>query len=81
QQDPTWACRKLLKQFGSPVRSFLCLGKQHGFSGDFGHVEMLVSKQAPREVWPLVEHWLRERQLPGDLGEGFAEAPAEQPEA
>ena len=80
-QDPTWACRKLLKQFGSPVRRFLCLGKQHGFSGDFGHVEMLVSKQAPREVWPLVEHWLRERQLPGDLGEVLAEASAEQPEA
>lgn len=81
RQDPAWACRKLLKQFGSPLRSFLCLGKQHGFSGDFGHVEMLVSKQAPREVWPLVEHWLQERQLPEGVAERFADASAEQPEA
>jgi poly(3-hydroxyalkanoate) synthetase len=58
-QDPAWACEKLLKQFGSTLSEFLCLGKQHGFSGDFGHVEMLVSKAAQREVWPLVEQWLR----------------------
>ena len=58
-QDPAWACEKLLKQFGSPLSEFLCLGKKHGFSGDFGHVEMLVSKESQREVWPLIEQWLR----------------------
>jgi hypothetical protein len=41
------------------LSEFLCLGKKHGFSGDFGHVEMLVSKEAQLEVWPLVEQWLR----------------------
>lgn len=64
RQDPPWACRKLLKQFGSAVREYLCLGRTSGFTGDFGHVEMLVSKQAQREVWPLVEHWLRQQCLP-----------------
>lgn len=59
KQDPPWACEKLLKQFGSPLSEFLCLGKKHGFSGDFGHVEMLISKEAQREVWPLLEQWLR----------------------
>jgi predicted alpha/beta hydrolase len=59
QQDPAWACEKLLKQFGSPLSEFLCLGIKHGFSVDFGHVEMLISKEAQREVWPLVEQWLR----------------------
>ena len=58
-QDPAWACRKLMEQFGSPLREFLCLGKKQGFSSDFGHVEMLVSKQAQLEVWPLVEQWVR----------------------
>jgi pimeloyl-ACP methyl ester carboxylesterase len=57
-QDPAWACEKLLKQFGSPLSEFLCLGKKHGFSGDFGHVEMLVSKEAQAEVWPLIGQWL-----------------------
>jgi pimeloyl-ACP methyl ester carboxylesterase len=58
-QDPAWACRKLLEQFGSPLSEFLCLGKKHGFSSNFGHVEMLVSKEAQKEVWPLVEQWVR----------------------
>jgi pimeloyl-ACP methyl ester carboxylesterase len=59
EQDPAWACEKMLKQFGSPLSEFLCLGKRHGFSSDFGHVEMLISKEAQREVWPLLERWLR----------------------
>jgi len=58
-QDPAWACRTLLDQFGSVIREFLCLSRKDGFSSDFGHVEMLVSKQAQQEVWPLVEQWLR----------------------
>lgn len=59
-QDPVWACRKLFDQFGGAVREFLCLGRKHGFSSDFGHVQMLVSKEAQREVWPVVERWLRQ---------------------
>ncbi len=59
RQDPAWACRTLLEQFGSSRSEFVCLGREHGFSSDFGHVEMLVSKEAQREVWPLVERWLR----------------------
>jgi pimeloyl-ACP methyl ester carboxylesterase len=56
--DPAWACEKMLKQFGSSTTAFICLGKQHGFSSDFGHVEMLISKEAQREVWPLIQQWL-----------------------
>ncbi len=63
-QDPAWACRKLYDQFISAPRSFLLLGKEKGYSSDFGHIEMLVSKEAQTEVWPLVEHWLRELGLP-----------------
>ena len=63
-QDPAWACHKLLKQFGSATREYLCLGRKSGFSDNFGHVEMLVSKPAQREVWPLVEHWLQQQRLP-----------------
>lgn len=60
-QDPVWACRKLFDQFGSPERQFLVLGKAQGLSEDFGHVQMLVSRQAQVDVWPQVERWLNER--------------------
>jgi len=52
----------LLEQFGSPLSEFLCLGKESGFASDFGHVEMLVSKEAQLEVWPLVARWLGKTQ-------------------
>ena len=63
RQDPPKACRKLLEQFGSAQREFLCLGPRSGFSNPFGHVEMLLSKSAQREVWPLLVGWLREQRL------------------
>jgi len=64
RQDPDWACRKLFEQVGSEHRQYLCLGRQQGFTGDFGHVEILVSKPAQAEVWPLVERWLRDPLAP-----------------
>ncbi|MFC6336368.1 alpha/beta fold hydrolase [Pseudomonas sp. CCM 7891] len=63
-QDPDWACRKLYEQVGSEHRQYLCLGRKQGFGGDFGHVEMLVSKAAQAEVWPLVQRWLRDPLAP-----------------
>jgi pimeloyl-ACP methyl ester carboxylesterase len=72
-QDPAWACHKLLKQFGSLTREYLCLGRKSGFSDNFGHVEMLVSKPAQREVWPLVEHWLQRQCLPELLQASLAQ--------
>ncbi|MDY7560527.1 alpha/beta fold hydrolase [Pseudomonas sp. 10B1] len=64
QQDPAWACRALYEQFGSAQRQFLCLGRAQGFSDDFGHVDMLVSKGAQTQVWPLVVSWLQDQIVP-----------------
>jgi pimeloyl-ACP methyl ester carboxylesterase len=74
-QDPAWACRKLLQQCSEATTRFLLLGKENGFSSDFGHIEMLVSKDAQREVWPLVEYWLEHLELPAGFSEpGLAPA-------
>lgn len=59
-QDPEWACRELFEQFGSEHKTFLSLGRAHGFSEDFGHVQMLVSKAAQAQVWPQVVDWLNQ---------------------
>lgn len=58
-QDPVWACRKLFEQIGSEHKRFVRLGQEEGFD-NFGHVDMLVSKPAQTQVWPLVERWLRD---------------------
>lgn len=64
RQDPEWACRKLFEQIGSEHRQFLCLGRQQGFTEDFGHVQMLVSKAAQAQVWPLILRWLNDPLAP-----------------
>ena len=73
-QDPEWACRKLFDQFGSPQRTFLSLGRVHGFSEDYGHIEMLVSKAAQNEVWPLLGRWLENGWLPEQGAEDRSQA-------
>jgi pimeloyl-ACP methyl ester carboxylesterase len=60
-QDPEWACRALFEQFGSEDKAFLLLGREQGFTEDFGHVQMLVSKAAQAQVWPRVAEWLNRR--------------------
>jgi len=60
-QDPEWACRELFEQIGSEEKEFLCLGREYGFTEDFGHVQMLVSKAAQAQVWPRVVDWLNRR--------------------
>ena len=61
---PEWACRKLYEQLGAAQRQFVCLGREQGFSSDFGHAEMLASPEAQHEVWPLVQNWLMNAEVP-----------------
>lgn len=60
-QDPVWACRRLYEQVGSDCKQFVRLGPEQGFEA-FGHVDMLVSKAAQVQVWPLVQRWLSDPQ-------------------
>ena len=66
--DPAAACCQLLECFGSPVREFLCLGRAQGFAEDYGHAAMLTSRNAQREVWPLLLRWLCHRSPSASAG-------------
>ncbi|RMO97697.1 Esterase/lipase/thioesterase protein [Pseudomonas syringae pv. philadelphi] len=69
-QDPVWACRTLFDQIGGDQhKQFLCLGREHGFSDDFNHVQMLISKAAQQQVWPRVLGWLNEQSVPEQVAE------------
>lgn len=57
-QDPAWACRKLQDQFGSVLKEYHLLAQSEGYQHNYGHVDMLVSRPAQREVWPLLRAWL-----------------------
>jgi len=61
KNDPAPGCRKIHKRLGSIDKMFMVLGKDTGFSKDYDHVGMVVSKEAQEEVWPDLVGWLKDR--------------------
>jgi len=55
---PPPACRGLYDLLGSPDKSFLFCGRRSGFTRDFGHVDIITSRAARSEVWPLLTNWI-----------------------
>jgi len=55
---PPDACRGLFERAGSPDKLFVEAGRDTGFSRDYGHVELVVSRDAQGEIWPLLADWL-----------------------
>lgn len=56
---PPRAVERWLDVLGSPERRFvLCGGETDGLR--FGHCDLVVGRQAPRHVWPVVLAWLDE---------------------
>lgn len=58
QSDPAKYCQRFYDLCGSENKEFKLLAKEQGFSRDFGHVDMVVSKAAAEEVWPQLSNWL-----------------------
>jgi pimeloyl-ACP methyl ester carboxylesterase len=55
---PPRACRALFDLIGSRDKTFLQCGLGTGFGSDFGHVDIMVSREARAEVWPLIRNWI-----------------------
>lgn len=56
--DPVPGCRFMFDQYGGSDKEWVLLGEDEGFSKDYEHVEMIVSKEASAEVWPRIADWL-----------------------
>jgi len=61
KNDPPAGCRKIHKRLGSIDKMFMVLGKDNGFSKDYDHAGMVVSREAQEEVWPDIVGWLKDR--------------------
>lgn len=55
---PPEACRGLMEMVGTDDATYVLAGRETGFSEDFDHPGVVVSKAAHEEVWPLVIDWL-----------------------
>lgn len=54
KNDPPEGCEILYNQIGSSRKAFTIFGKKNGFSKDYDHIGMIVSKEAQAEIWPLI---------------------------
>lgn len=66
--DPESYCRRFFKRYGRKhensdliEKEYACLSKKQGYSKDYGHVDMVVSKEAEMDVWPKISQWLKEK--------------------
>ena len=58
-EAPPRAVHALFKLVGSRDKTFLLCGRDGGFSEDFDHAGILVSRAAREEVWPKIVEWIR----------------------
>lgn len=58
KSDPAKYCKRFFDLCGSDKKEFKLLSTENGFSKDYGHVDMVVSKDAASEVWPEIHDWL-----------------------
>lgn len=58
RSDPARYCQKFAALYGGDKKEQILLARAKGFSRDYGHVDMVVSKEAAAEVWPQVADWL-----------------------
>lgn len=58
---PPEAVRDLARRFGSEDRTLVLAGTRQGFREEYGHAELIVSRNARQEIWPLLRDWLEAR--------------------
>jgi len=57
QSDPAKYCKTFFDWCGSEQKEFKLLAAEEGYSRNYGHVDMIVSKEAAEEVWPSIAEW------------------------
>jgi predicted alpha/beta hydrolase len=46
------------EQFANSGKRFIVLDRAHGFGNDYGHVDIVLGRNAPDEVFPLLADWI-----------------------
>jgi predicted alpha/beta hydrolase len=58
------AVQRALEHLPAPTASYLEFGRAHGHSTEYGHVDLVLGRAAPGEVFPTIARWLAERGEP-----------------
>jgi pimeloyl-ACP methyl ester carboxylesterase len=58
---PPDAVKATFEAVGASDKRFVLCSRAQGFKVNYGHFDLLVGREAPREVYPLVAGWLAEK--------------------
>ncbi len=47
-------------QIRSKKKAFIVFGKEYGCRTEYGHIDLLLGKNAPHDVYPAIGHWMDE---------------------
>ena len=72
------SCEKTYEAIGSPDKAIISFGKAGGYSHDYGHCDLVWSRNAPREVFPAIADWLDARQATRPSPQSPPSMPSEQ---
>jgi pimeloyl-ACP methyl ester carboxylesterase len=63
--SPTAAVRGLFELVGATDKTFVIAGSAYGYRRDYGHVDLVVSRDAQAETWPLLLSFLQRHAAAG----------------
>ncbi len=67
---PSEGCRQLAYAFSGPDITFHLCGIATGFSENYKHDRLILSKPASREIWPMLADWMNKRLQPVQVQSG-----------
>jgi hypothetical protein len=47
----------------SQDKEFVVVGKESGASEEYGHVDLILGNEAPRDVYPIIQGWIDRHEL------------------
>jgi pimeloyl-ACP methyl ester carboxylesterase len=64
--DPFTPHRKVrlaFKEIGSKKKEWMVFGKKHGHATNYGHLDLIIGKNAYKEVYPIIGNWLSQNEV------------------
>jgi fermentation-respiration switch protein FrsA (DUF1100 family) len=58
---PAADIRRVYERIGSADKTYLEAGSGHGLSHEYSHVDLVLGRHAPDEIYPRVADWLEAR--------------------
>jgi len=52
--------RKAFKKIGSKKKEWMVFGKKYGHATNYGHLDLILGKNAQKEVYPIIANWLKQ---------------------